>query len=271
MIKLIVCDLDGTLLDDNGQTPKEFKNILEELRLKNIKFAIASGRNYREAVYRFDEYKDDIIFICDNGSSIYYKGECIYYNNLDKEIIDNLLNIGRNIPNSYVTLSGDKGFYSEDESAVKKIKDISLNKESVMYVNSLNNVDDIIFKVNIYDLIDAESNSYKEYAKYNLQGVDIRPSGVEWLDIYGSNANKGTAIEIIQNKFNIDKTETMVFGDYLNDLEMMESAYYSYAMKNGHSKIKEISNFETEFTNDENGVVETIKKYVLNKNTVEAY
>ncbi len=63
----------------------------------------------------------------------------------------------------------------------------------------------------------------------------------------------------------------MVFGDYLNDLEMMESAYYSYTIKNGRSKIKEISNFETEFTNDENGVVETIKKYVLNKDTVEVY
>lgn len=55
----------------------------------------------------------------------------------------------------------------------------------------------------------------------------------------------------------------MVFGDYLNDLEMMENAYYSYAMKNGHEKIKEVSNFETDFTNNENGVIETIKKYVL--------
>lgn len=39
----------------------------------------------------------------------------------------------------------------------------------------------------------------------------------------------------------------MVFGDYLNDLEMMENAYYSYAMKNGHEKIKEVSNFENRF------------------------
>ena len=53
MIKLIVSDLDGTLLDDNGQAPKEFKSILEELSLNNIKFALASGRNYREAVYNF--------------------------------------------------------------------------------------------------------------------------------------------------------------------------------------------------------------------------
>lgn len=271
MIKLIASDLDGTLLDNRGNIPNEFENIIKELSLKNIKFAIASGRNYREVVRRFDKYKNEIIFICDNGSSVYYKGECIYYNNLDKDIIDNLLKIGRKIPNSYVTLSGDKGFYAEDESVVKNIKDICLNKESVMYVDSLNNVDDIIFKVNIYDLIDAESNSYKEYAKHNLPGVDIRPSGVEWLDIYGSNANKGAAIAIIQNMFNIDKKETMVFGDYLNDLDMMESSYYSYAMKNAHSKVKAVANFETDFINDENGVIETIKKYVLKNELVESY
>ena len=56
MIKLIASDLDGTLLDNNGNIPKEFGNIIEVLNLKNIKFAIASGRNYREAVHRFEKY-----------------------------------------------------------------------------------------------------------------------------------------------------------------------------------------------------------------------
>lgn len=264
MIKLIASDLDGTLLDNNGNVPKEFENIIEELCLKNIKFAIASGRNYREAVHRFEKYKNDIIFICDNGSSVYYKDECIYSNTLDKDTVDELINIGRNISNAYVTLSGDKGFYIENESIANEVRSICLNKDSVIDVDNLNNVKDLIFKVNIYDLVNAETNSYKEYAKFKLPNISVRPSGVNWLDIYGSNANKGTAINIIQNKFNIDKKESMVFGDYLNDLEMMENAYYSYAMKNGHEKIKEVSNFKTDFTNDENGVIETIKKYVLN-------
>ena len=42
MIKLIASDLDGTLLDNNGNIPKEFGI---ETKFKNIKFAIASGRN----------------------------------------------------------------------------------------------------------------------------------------------------------------------------------------------------------------------------------
>ena len=162
-----------------------------------------------------------------------------------------------------MTLSGDRGFYIEDESIANDIRNMCLNEDSVIVVDNLNNVKDLIFKVNIYDLVNTETNSYKEYAKFNLVGIVVRPSGTNWLDIYNSSTNKGTAIDIIQKKFNIDKKETMVFGDFLNDLEMMENAYYSYAMKNGHEKIKEVSNFETDFTNNENGVIKTIKKYVL--------
>ena len=54
----------------------------------------------------------------------------------------------------------------------------------------------------------------------------------------------------------------MVFGDYLNDLEMMESAYYSYAMENAHEDLKKVSRFKAK-KNTENGVVEKIKE-VLN-------
>ena len=52
----------------------------------------------------------------------------------------------------------------------------------------------------------------------------------------------------------------MVFGDYLNDYEMMQSCKYSYAMANAHPKLKEISNYQAK-SNDEDGVMEVIKEY----------
>ena len=56
--------------------------------------------------------------------------------------------------------------------------------------------------------------------------------------------------------------ETMVFGDHMNDLEMMSSAYYSYAMENAHDDLKKVARFRAK-KNTENGVVEKIKE-VLN-------
>lgn len=52
-----------------------------------------------------------------------------------------------------------------------------------------------------------------------------------FIDITSITANKGNAISGIQEELNISPQETLVFGDYLNDLEMMQNAKYSYAMK----------------------------------------
>ncbi len=53
--------------------------------------------------------------------------------------------------------------------------------------------------------------------------------------------------------------ETMVFGDQLNDVEMMKSAYHSYAMENANEYLKEIARFRAK-ENTENGVVDKIKE-----------
>ena len=70
------------------------------------------------------------------------------------------------------------------------------------------------------------------------------------------------AIKALQEKMGIDFNETMVFGDYLNDLEMMEAAYHSYAMENAHDDLKKVSRFIGK-TNDDNGVLEAIKLNIL--------
>ena len=60
-------------------------------------------------------------------------------------------------------------------------------------------------------------------------------------------------------QFNIDKNNTMVFGDYYNDLTMFKAAHYSYAMKNAPEDVKEQANFIAESNND-NGVYKAIRE-----------
>ena len=65
---------------------------------------------------------------------------------------------------------------------------------------------------------------------------------------------------------NISYYQTMAFGDYLNDLEMLKNSYYSFAMENAVDEIKRVSNFNT-LSNDENGVIYALKNHFdfLNK------
>jgi hydroxymethylpyrimidine pyrophosphatase-like HAD family hydrolase len=56
--------------------------------------------------------------------------------------------------------------------------------------------------------------------------------------------NKGNAIEKLQKSLNILPEQTMAFGDYLNDIEMLKNARYSYAMENAHPSVKEVANLK---------------------------
>lgn len=80
-----------------------------------------------------------------------------------------------------------------------------------------------------------------------------------WVDIIPTGANKGLAIKKLQEKLNIKPEECVAFGDYLNDYEMLQSVYYSYAMENAVPELKKVARFIAP-PNYENGVMRTIKK-----------
>ena len=111
----------------------------------------------------------------------------------------------------------------------------------------------------VFDATNAEENAYEILKKYNGELL-VCLSGHNWVDLMNIGVNKGEAIKIIQENYNISFDETMAFGDYLNDFEMMQNCKYSYAMENAHPKLKEICNYRAK-SNDEDGVVDAIKKH----------
>jgi len=95
----------------------------------------------------------------------------------------------------------------------------------------------------------------------------VKISGENWVDIAHYNANKGNALKFIQKELGISKEETMVFGDYNNDLEMLEEAYFSYSMENAHINVKNTARFTTK-SNDEGGVEMVLKELLKAKNSI---
>ena len=83
-------------------------------------------------------------------------------------------------------------------------------------------------------------------------------SGAHWVDVLSPTANKGRAIREVQKALGVTPDQTMVFGDFLNDLEMMDAATYSFAMANAHPLLKERASWVAP-TNNANGVVRTIR------------
>ena len=260
MIKFIATDMDGTLLNSNNEIHADFYSMFQSLKEKDIIFAAASGRQYYNLVERFKDIKDDMMFIAENGTFVVYKGKELIVNSLEKNIAKELIEIGRTIPNSYVILCGKNSAYIESHDE-RLVKQTSKYYERYKIVEDLTSIDDDILKVTICDFNGSENNSNNYFDEYRDK-VQITVSGEIWLDIVAKGINKGVAINEIQNLLNIDYKETMVFGDYLNDLEMMSSAYHSYAMANAHDTLKKAARFIAK-SNDENGVIQAIKSVAL--------
>ena len=241
MIKLIATDMDGTLLNSNNQIQEGFYEVFNELQEKDIIFAAASGRQYYNLLERFKGIEEKMMFIAENGTFVVYKGKELIVNSLDINLARELVKVGRTIENAYVILCGKKAAYieSSDKRLIEQTEKYYARYE---IVSDLTKIEDDILKVTI---------------------CDFAGSGEIWLDITAKGINKGVAIEEIQELLNIKYEETMVFGDYLNDLEMMSSAYHSYAMENAHDDLKKVARFRTK-SNDESGVVHAIKAMLNN-------
>lgn len=259
MIKLIATDMDGTLLNSNNEINPEFYEVFRELRKKGIIFAAASGRQYFNLLKRFENIKDDMLFIAENGTFVVYEGKELLVNSLDQTWTKKLIEIGRTISNAYVIVCGKNAAYIEKNDS-RLIKETEKYYERYEIVEDLTKVEDDVLKVTICDFSGSEVNSSKYYEEYR-QALQVTVSGEIWLDITAKGVNKGVAIKKIQDLLDIDYEETMVFGDYLNDLEMMGSAYYSYAMENAHDDLKKVSRFIAK-SNDDNGVVLAIKEAI---------
>lgn len=261
MIKLIATDMDGTLLDDNGKKNPEFGDVFKKLKEKNIKFVVASGRQYLKLKEDFKQYSDDIIFIADNGSIVMHKDKEIYSETMENKVVEKAIEDVRNVKDTRIVLSGKKEayFYTHKKDIIEEIE--KYYKEFTM-IHDFKEIEDEILKIAIYVPEDMKGVNEKFLNSQWAKDVKISVSGEFWVDIYSKDTNKGIAIKKIQEKYGISKEETMAFGDYFNDVEMLEEAGHSYAMENAPEEFKKHAKFIAK-SNQENGVLEVIKEKVL--------
>jgi Cof subfamily protein (haloacid dehalogenase superfamily) len=261
MIKLIATDIDGTLLHSDHTPPQELPYILQILNENNILFSLASGRPYITLLHTLDIDTSDLLFISENGAHVVYKNKALTIHQLNSDTVSELVAITRNIPKAYSVLSTPEGAFVENDDP-DFIAELEKYYFKYTIVPDLTKIQCDVVKYTICDLAGAEQNSYPHFNKYN-DNLQISIAGFVWLDMMMKGVNKGNAIQEIQATLGISEKETMVFGDYLNDLEMMKSAYYSYAMDNAHSELFETARYRAP-SNDEDGVILKIKEMLSN-------
>jgi Cof subfamily protein (haloacid dehalogenase superfamily) len=260
-IKLVVSDMDGTLLNDKHQVSARFFKQFELLKKNNIKFIAASGRQFQSIVEKLKPIQDDIGIIAENGAIAKYEGDKNVLLKLEHKSVVECIETTRNIEDCYIVLCANKSAYIES-SDNKFYETLTQYYSEVKKVDDLTKVEnDDFVKIAIYHFNSTEKSVYP-HLKHLESEFQVIVSGQNWLDISHKHANKAYALKIIQEKLNISPSETLVFGDYNNDLGMLALGDYSYAMENAHPRVKGKARYKTK-SNTEEGV-EIILERVIN-------
>lgn len=269
MIKLIASDMDGTLLDDEKNLPPDFFGVLDELFERRIVFTVASGRTYSAVDHLFPEkYREKIAYICDNGACTVYNGVPKNVFPLDRRTYEELLaacaEIGRSSGSELkMVVCAESGVYHLNSS------DSFFDEVGKFYklhsaIDDLLDVDDLVYKLAVCDMLGAMTHGKPELDKIFGGRLNVQVSGDIWLDIMAAGVSKGTALRALQKDIGADRTETMAFGDYFNDLDMLLSADWSFCPENGHGEVKKVCRFIAP-DNNHGGVTQCIKRYALSE------
>ncbi len=262
MIKLIASDMDGTLLDDDKNLPPDFFEILDRLGRNNIQFVVASGRSYPALTPIFGSHSKNMSFICDNGAYIMENGVNAFTGGIDPDTLKDIIRVcHEKLPEAYLVLCGQKGLYCTDRYKPRSEKELGFYYNSRTVLDDLTTVDDVIFKIAIYDENDPQKYSYPVLKEIYGDSLSLVVSGHLWMDIMRKGISKGAAMESIQRSTGVSHDETMAFGDFYNDVDLLKSAGYSFVMENANEDMKQYGRFIAA-DNNSGGVTKAIRKYL---------
>ena len=260
-IRLVVTDMDGTLLDGAGRIPEDLWPLLAELRRRGVLFSPASGRQYATLARQFADAGDGMVFVAENGTYVVRDGVELGSDPLDAAVAARVIGRTRLLAAEGVdvgaVLCGKESAYVEraDEAFVTEVKRYYA---LLRIVDDLTAVEDDFLKVALYDFGPVERTTAPALAPF-AKSHQVVVSGEHWVDIMNATANKGAALRRLQRELGITPAQTLVFGDYLNDLEMLDAAEWSFAMANAHPDVLRRARYVAP-PNTEYGVLSTISR-----------
>lgn len=259
-IGLVAVDMDGTLLDGEGQIPDDLWPVVERLRASGAWFAPASGRQYATLAKQFERVREGMVFIAENGTYVVRDGAEISSSTIELPVVRSLVHRVRALVadglDAGTVVCGKHSAYVErtDRAFLDHVEPYYLALE---VVDDLASVEDEIIKVAVRDATD--SRPFAEPLEQTAPGHQVVVSGQYWVDVMAAGANKGTALRQLQEALGVTPDQTVVFGDYLNDLEMLDAAGASFAMANAHEDVRRRAAHLAP-ANTEGGVVRTLTR-----------
>lgn len=270
-IKAIFLDMDGTILHEDNKASNKTKEVIDHLREKGYKVFLATGRSYSEINNLVPIGFEVDGIISSNGTSGEINNSNLFMHSLSTENVKKIVTLAQQQKIYYEVFPFDKQRLALDEDQswmdemiqgntppnyVSESEWTSRLDAMAGKINWSNNIpDDDYAKIYLFTPNLDKITRFRDELIQNkvLLNISVSNSSRYNAETMAYNTDKGTGIKEMIEHFGIKQDETLVIGDSDNDRAMFAFGGYSVAMKNARPEIKEITDEETTFTNEEDG------------------
>lgn len=263
MNKMLVFDLDGTLLGENRWITRETKEYLKLKKEEGYKIVIATGRIFASAIEVTDGAEFSDYIISDTGAAIYKTDsqDGFFVNSISTEIVEKIFDY-HNDKFRFIDVCNKNNIYKySDEIDENKIVINLKDKDEI-----LNRIGEITHvSISMYENIDVErlfDILCDDFPELSIMIMQDSFDGRKWIEIQPKDCSKYNSISILAKHLNIKNEDIIAFGDGLNDIEMVEKCGIGIAMNNAFDEVKNVAKYVTKKSHVDNGVIEFLKEYL---------
>lgn len=271
-IRLVVSDMDGTLLRNDKSISEANRTAIRAGRKKGIRFSICTGRIQTMTEYYLRNLELDTPVITVNGALIWDPVECrsLWKRPMVEEELIDFLRFCRETHLDYCALTMEACYFSPHN--MRKQRFLQYNRTaqecglSTILLKPFDETFDCIkgkevFKVLVYEVERGQFELAENYVD-TLQLTGCTTSDTGLLDVAHTDVNKGMGLVQLARILGIPLHEVCAVGDYDNDIPMLEASGFPVAMGNARSAVKEKAQFVTK-TNMEDGIAFLYEQHFL--------
>lgn len=259
-IKLFATDLDGTLLNDEGEVSEENRRALKYLMDHGVHVVTSSGRILPFAHKAAKKIELDVEkgINIGAGGGIVYEGEKLLkkINPMDNDAYRRAVKAAKEMGFDVIVTDGDSVFYDDHNGFVEEYETINLPDypEKIVKVDNLEDLEDVI-KIMFHYHSPEEFEAAKTIEQ---DGVEVFSGGPDLVEVSSPKLSKWAGLQEIMKLEDLKPENVLTVGDSGNDGPMLKYSGIGVAMKNALPEVMDQCDLVNDFDNNEDGVAEII-------------
>lgn len=262
-IKLIVSDIDGTILNEKCECSARVRSALDRAKDTGVKIVLATGRMFMAADPVREDLGLDTPVICYQGAMVRQGDNILYQNAVNHSLAREIIEISRQKGFHLNLYNNDKLIVEDDNK--QYMKDYTQGRFTTY--NVVKNFDDVelgdVSKLLCITYNEDEIISLQKELSKQFEGkLAIVRSHKYYLEFTDIKATKGNAMNFLKELWNIKTEEVFASGDQDNDYDLLKNAGVKIAMGNASEKLKTIADYICPAIHND-GLADAIERYVL--------